>query len=215
MIRHIFLDWNGTHIDDMRAAYEAACHVLQHCRLSPVGCDTFVQHLVEHGGNWMMCFEHLGISLDAQEIRKLYIPAYLKRAETIGPVKGVRETLQTMRGNNIRLHLLTAAHAKLVEPMLRRIDTYHHERHFEVRDKAAHMQRIMSARGIHPNEVAHVGDLPSDVMAGICAGVHSIGLRTDHVPEKAFMRVCGSWYFADSWNNVLKYLATLNGITRR
>lgn len=199
----------------MCAAYEAACHVLQHCRLSAVERDAFIQHLIEHGGNWMACFERLGVTLGAQEIRKLYIPAYLKQVETIGPVKGVRETLQTMRGNNVHLHLLTAAHAKLVEPMLRRIDTHHHERHFEVRDKAAHMHRIMSARGIHPNEAAHVGDLPSDVMAGICAGVHSIGLRTGHVPEKAFVRVRGPWYLAHSWRDVGRYIAILNGTTCR
>ncbi len=213
MIRHIFVDWNGTQIDDMREAYSATCNVTRHCNLPTIGHDAFVQHIIECNGDWIVCFQRLGVSLTAADIRKLYIPAYLKHSETIAPAQGVRETLHALRSKGVRIHLLTAAHAALVEQVSRSIQTFHHETHFGVHDKAAHMQRIMLARGIRPDEVAHVGDLPSDVSAAVRAEVHGIGLRTVHVPEKAFARVRGPWYFAHNWREVCKYIGSINGWT--
>ncbi len=210
-IRHVFLDWNGTHIDDFPQAHVAASAVLRFCKIGLVSQNDFLHSIVARSGDWYAFFQQTGVSLSRDEIRNIYIPAYLEQAENIVCMKGVRETIQTLRNSKIRIHLLTAAQKELVHPILQTVGLHalHHEMHFGVHDKASCIQKILSARGISQHEVAHVGDLPSDVMAGVCTGVHSIGLRTGHVPEKIFARVRGPWYYAHNWRDVAKYVLAI------
>ncbi len=210
-IRHVFLDWNGTHIDDFPQAHVAANAVLRSCKLGLVSQNDFLHTIIARSGDWYAFFQQNGVSLSRDEMRKIYIPAYLEQVKNIVCIKGVRETIQILHKKGIRIHLLTAAQRELVHPVLRTVGlrALHHEMHFGVHDKASCMRNILSARGISQHEVAHVGDLPSDVMAGVCTGIHSIGLRTGHVPEKFFTRVRGPWYYAHSWRDIAKYVLAI------
>lgn len=188
--RVLFLDLNGTMLDDWQPSYAGVRAIFDHYERP---CPTMADFIrgVAHTGDYHGFYVHNGIDVTRDELYALYVPAYHAHQDEIELVPGVHDTLTRIKDAGVELHVVTAARKDFAERLIlqARIGHYCDGFHYHVHDKYAQVCAIINGMEIDPAQCAMVGDLPSDVYAANRAGIAGIGFMNRHVPRDVFDNV--------------------------
>lgn len=204
--RVLFLDLNGTLIDDWIPSYAGVRAVFDHYELP---CPTLADFIrgVAHTGDYRGFYLDNGIEATRDELYEVYIPAYHAYQDELELMLGVHPALAQLQGAGIEMHIVTAARKDFAEHLILQahIAPYCDGFHYHVHDKHAQVCAIINGMDVDPAQCAMIGDLPSDVYAANRAGISSIGFMNPHVPSDVFEGVA-MHFQCDHWNNLAPFL---------
>ena len=203
----LFVDGNGTVLDDWRAAHAGAIATLRAYGKEFVPLEVYAREIGE-GVSWHEFYECRGIDPHYHDLYPIFSPAYHACLEGIHLMDGAYDALSYIRDAGIAIHLLTAAPEDLIKPVLERYDVLNlfAVHHYGIDNKTRRIRQVVQEHAINPKKCAMVGDLPSDVHYANEAGVHSIGLQNPHVPQDIFDNLHGMNFFALSFWGVPYYV---------
>ncbi|OHA84253.1 MAG: hypothetical protein A2408_00120 [Candidatus Yonathbacteria bacterium RIFOXYC1_FULL_52_10] len=186
----LFLDLNGTVIDDWNPSYAGVRAIFDHYELPCPTLASFIRG-VAHTGDYHGFYVQNGIDVSRDELYTLYIPAYHAHQDAIELVPGVHEALERIRNAGVEIHIVTAARKDFAEHLIDKanIAKYCEGFHYHVHDKHSQIRAIIHGMNVRPTECAMIGDLPSDVHAANRAGISGIGFMNRHVPPDVFENV--------------------------
>jgi len=205
--RILFLDVNGTVIDDWAPAYEGLAAVLDHYGIERPTLETYI-HEVGIDGDYHEFYLRRGIYASRDALYKIFSPVYREHATEIQLMPGVHEALRAMKATGVEIHILTAARKDFIEPLL--LESGVHELcdsyHYHVHDKSEQVRAVVSGMHIPDNECVMVGDLPSDVVHAKRADIRAVGFHNPHVPKDVFTDIFDMDYFTFSFQGLADYV---------
>ncbi len=180
----LFCDWNGTLLDDMPIWDEARRKTFISFGVEPPSVTDYFREL--ESGDYLEVYRKRGITASRDELNAIYEPAYGEQISNAALFLGVRETLQLLHQQGIRLVLVTAQQENLVVPLLNKFGIRHlfDDCAFHAFDKKAVVARIVQRDGIELKECFFVGDSPSDIRHAKKAGIYAVAFLGGHIPEE-------------------------------
>jgi HAD superfamily hydrolase (TIGR01549 family) len=182
-MRAILFDWDGTLVDSLGAFQHANASVMAAFGL-PWDEAIYRRNYVP---DWRLMYLKLGVPPDRlDEANELWHTTFAT-AEEVVAFDGVPEALARLDATGCRLGIVTAGDRFIVEPQLQRTGL---GGLLEVRvfgdDLAVHkpdpapLRRALEllALDAHPDEVAYVGDAPTDMRMARAVGVRAIGISS-------------------------------------
>lgn len=189
-IRLLFLDLNGTLVDDWGASHAGACACMRHFGIREPTLTEYILG-VSGDGDYKKYYADLGITADRDALYEIFLPAYRTHTRcftTVQVFPGVHETLEALQERGVEVHILTAARADLAE---RLIDTvgirgYCSNFHYHIHNKEAQIHAVLDGMDIERTACAMMGDVPSDVVHAKRAGILGVGFANPDVPRSLF-----------------------------
>jgi pyrophosphatase PpaX len=182
-MRAILFDWDGTLVDSLGAFQHANATVMTAFGL-PWDEAIYRRNYVP---DWRLMYLRLGVPGDRlDEANELWHATFAQSAEVVA-FQGVADALDRLGRAGARLGIVTAGDRIIVEPQLERTGLGHF---LEVRvygdDLPVHkpdpapLQRALELLGLeaHPDDVAYVGDAPTDMKMARAVGVRAIGIAS-------------------------------------
>jgi pyrophosphatase PpaX len=182
-MRAILFDWDGTLVDSLGAFQHANATVMAAFGL-PWDEQIYRRNYVP---DWRLMYLKLGVPGDRlDEANELWHSTFAQSAEVVA-FAGVPEALERLRLAGVRLGIVTAGDRVIVEPQLQRTGL---GRYLDVRvfgdDLPVHkpdpapLRRALDLLGMvaHPDDVAYVGDAPTDMKMARAVGVRGIGIAS-------------------------------------
>lgn len=206
----LFLDVNGTILDDWGVAFEALAVVLDHFG---VPRPTIEEYVYEVGvdGDYRGFYQRRGIHSSRAELYAMFLPAYKAHLQELRLMPGVHDALHKMKDAGTEIHILTAARKDFIEPML--VSAGVHDLcdswHYHIHDKSEQVRAVIDGSDIRPDKCVMVGDLPSDVRFAKQAGIKGVGFCNPHVPKDAFKELYNMDYFALSFAGLADYVCNI------
>jgi len=182
-MRAILFDWDGTLVDSLGAFQHANATVMASFGL-PWNEAIYRKH---YAPDWRQMYTRLGVPPDRlDEANELWHTTFAQ-AEDVIAFEGVVDALQRLDETGCGLGIVTAGDRFIVEPQLERtgLGTLLPVRVFGD-DLAVHkpdpapLRRALDLLGLdaHPDEVAYVGDAPTDMRMARAVGVRAIGIAS-------------------------------------
>jgi len=205
--RMLFLDVNGTVLDDWEPAFEALAAVLDHFGGERPTLETYIRE-VGQDGDYRGFYRRRGIYESRDVLYKVFLPAYRAHAREIRLMPGVHDALRDIKQSGVEIHILTAARKDFIEPLLVQAgvhelcDSYH----YHIHDKCEQVRAVIDGRNLQRDECVMVGDLPSDVVHAKRADIRAVGFYNPHVPKDIFSDLYDMDYFALSFQGLAEYL---------
>jgi len=208
-IRMVFLDLNGTIVDDWPSSYAGVCAVFTTHGLPCPTLDEYIR-FVALSGDYLSFYQAHGLAhVDREAIYNTYMPAYHGHANEVRVANGAYDVLETLLSLRIEVHIVTAAGKDLAEHLVEatRIRAYCENVHMHVHNKAAQVEAVIDGmRRVQRKECVMMGDLPSDVLHAKQARIHGIAYANPHVPRDIFSSVPGMDFAATSFDGLLTYI---------
>lgn len=181
----VFLDLNGTVIDDWDASYAATRATFVHFNRP---CPTIGEYIAEVAitGDYHAFYTNRGIDATRDARYEIFLPAYYKHQRDVVVMPGVLSFAETLHRRGVEIHLLTAARRDFAEPLVQSsgVDRYCSAFHYHIHDKAAQMKAVVDGGAIPYEECLMVGDMPSDIRAAKQVGAHGSLIVNQHMtPE--------------------------------
>jgi len=187
MKKVLFLDLNGTLVDDWEQVY-IGMKALFNFYGKPVPSLRELIESVAFNGDYTSFYRDRGIGNDGMDLHDVYLPAYQKVIGKVSVSPFLHEVLTKLKEAGVEIHLLTAARGDFAQKLVDRADIakYCEAFHFHIHNKAAQVEAVISGMDVRPENCFMVGDLPSDVLHSKKAGIKGIALLNGHVPWELF-----------------------------
>lgn len=172
MKRVVVFDLDGTAVDSLPIHYEAIRLVCGMCNVAPFPLKEMCRY-------WYAPFYdrfcELGVTLAPDHLWSVYNEKVDGKLAPVFPE--VITTLDALREEGIPLFVVTACGPQRTEEMLRQnyIRHYFKKVYCDQESKVEVLRNIVKSCGIEPTELVFVGDMKSDILDGIRAGVRAIG----------------------------------------
>jgi pyrophosphatase PpaX len=182
-MRAILFDWDGTLVDSLGAFQHANAAVMASFGL-PWDEAIYRKHYVP---DWRQMYLRLGVPPDRlDEANELWHTTFA-RAEDVIAFDGVADALARLARTGCGLGIVTAGDRFIVEPQLDRtglgallpVRVFGDDLAVHKPDPAP-LHRALELLGLdaHPDEVAYVGDAPTDMRMARAVGVRAIGVAS-------------------------------------
>jgi HAD superfamily hydrolase (TIGR01509 family) len=211
----ILFDWDGTLVDSLGAFHAANASVMEAFGL-PFDEVVYRRHYVP---DWRLMYLRLGIPGDRlDEANELWHAAFGTAADVVA-FDGVAAALEALRAAGARLGIVTAGDRRIVGPQLDRtrladllpIRVFGDDLDVHKPDPAP-LRMALSMLGLEdrPDQVAYVGDAPTDMLMARAVGVHAVGIASV-LGDPGELRAAGAQVVADT---VADWVARHLAITR-
>ena len=144
----------------------------------------------------------------------------LKSAKTTEMFLGIPETLKALKEMNLKLALCTISGEKAVEYILNRFNVGHffdaiitRENVSEVKPHPAHLEAVLNALNVLPQNAMLVGDSIKDVICANHLDVLAVGVTTGLASIEELIS-SGANYIFSSANDVPKFILQLEKINK-
>ena len=182
-MRAILFDWDGTLVDSLGAFQHANAAVMAAFGL-PWDEAIYRRHYVP---DWRLMYLNLGVPRDRlDEANELWHTTFAG-AEDVIAFEGVAGALARLQGAGCGLGIVTAGDRVIVEPQLARtglgpllpVRVFGDDLAVHKPDPAP-LRRAIELLGLDasPDEVAYVGDAPTDMRMARSVGVRAIGIAS-------------------------------------
>jgi pyrophosphatase PpaX len=182
-MRAILFDWDGTLVDSLGAFQHANASVMAAFGL-PWDEVIYRRNYVP---DWRQMYLRLGVPPDRlDEANELWHTTFAQ-AEDVIAFQGVSGALARLDQHGCKLGIVTAGDRFIVEPQLERtgLGALLHVRVFGDdlpvhKPDPAPLRRALDLLGLdaHPDEVAYVGDAPTDMRMARAVGVRAVGIAS-------------------------------------
>jgi pyrophosphatase PpaX len=182
-MRAILFDWDGTLVDSLGAFQHANATVMASFGL-PWDEAIYRKH---YAPDWRQMYTRLGVPPDRlDEANELWHTTFAQ-AEDVIAFEGVVDALRRLDETGCGLGIVTAGDRFIVEPQLERtglgallpVRVFGDDLPVHKPDPAP-LRRALDLLGLdaHPDEVAYVGDAPTDMRMARAVGVRAIGIAS-------------------------------------
>jgi HAD superfamily hydrolase (TIGR01549 family) len=182
-MRAILFDWDGTLVDSLGAFQHANAAVMASFGL-PWDEAIYRRNYVP---DWRLMYLKLGVPADRlDEANELWHTTFA-RAEDVIAFEGVPAALARLDAAGCRLGIVTAGDRVIVEPQLERtglgallaVRVFGDDLPVHKPDPAP-LRRALDILGLggEPDEVAYVGDAPTDMQMARAVGVRAVGIAS-------------------------------------
>jgi HAD superfamily hydrolase (TIGR01549 family) len=182
-MRAILFDWDGTLVDSLGAFQHANAAVMAAFGLP---WDEAIYRR-NYAPDWRQMYLRLGVPPDRlDEANELWHTTFA-RADDVVAFGGVPEALARLDRAGCGLGIVTAGDRVIVEPQLRRtgldgllpVRVYGDDLPVHKPDPAP-LRHALELLGLdaHPDEVAYVGDAPTDMRMARAVGVRAVGIAS-------------------------------------
>jgi len=210
-IKLLFLDLNGTVVDDWESSYAGVQAIFAHYNKP---CPTIGEYIEQAAatGDYHSFYTNNCIRATRDELYAIYSPAYSEHAGEVVVMPHVGNVLRRLNCLGVEIHLLTAARKDFAEPLMLAagIEDCCAGFHYHVHNKSAQIHAVIDGMVISQNECAMVGDLPSDVVHAKQAGIKSIAFLNRHVPQALFDDIHEIDCVTDSFLGLLEFIESCN-----
>lgn len=206
----LFLDLNGTLVDDWDPAYAAICAIFTKFHLPSPTLAEYITEIAVTGDHHGF-YENHGVVSTRDELYEIFILAYKKHSRETIPFPNLHSALTRMKNAGIILHLVTAARYDLAHPLVEatNISQYFTGEHYHIHHKQNAVESVLTSSGVVPEYCAMLGDLPSDIVHAKQAGIAGIAFLNKHVPKKLFSELHSMDYATPSLHDVASYMINL------
>lgn len=198
----ILFDWDGTLVDSLGAFHSANAAVMAAFGLP---FDEVVYRR-NYAPDWRLMYLRLGVPGDRlHEANELWHAEFATSPDVFA-FDGVAEALEALTATGAQLGLVTAGDRAIVLPQLERtgldrllpIRVFGDDLDVHKPDPAP-LRLALSTIGIEdrPDDVAYVGDAPTDMLMACAVGVHAIGI-TSVLGDADELREAGAETVAES-----------------
>ena len=190
-IRVLFLDLNGTCVDDWESSYAGVRAIFDTHRKPLPSIEEYISAVAQDGG-YHKFYEDRGVCATRDELYEIYQPAYYAHMEEVVITPELHMALNALKNVGVEIHLISAARGDFAQPLVEAasLTQYCESMHFHVHDKAAQIEAIIRGMEyVKAHECAMIGDLPSDVLDSKKAGIKGIAFLNRHVPRRLFAGV--------------------------
>ncbi|MDE2001657.1 MAG: HAD family hydrolase [Patescibacteria group bacterium] len=175
-IKLVGLDVNGTSFDDTAIFWEAINGIFPRFGLPRL---SLAQLQKEFGQPWTSIYRKNGLTeqmADDHELYRVYNELYRQQPEP-KPADGLREALESLTRQGVRLAILTTQQDVITRPLLKKYDLYDYFAYLVcgISDKAEELRILSGMSHIPTEKMAYVGDQEGDVRHANAAGCVSIG----------------------------------------
>lgn len=186
----VFIDVNGTALDDWPAVVHGVNGVLAHYSVPRVSAEAYISE-VARCGDYERFYRVRGIRASRDRLYELFLPAYRRHLHEVSLMPGVHEALARIARGGYEVHILTAARKDFVEPLLTAAGIHElcDSCHYHVHDKAAQVEAVLYGTEVSRQRCALLGDIPSDMRSARQAGVRAVAFKNPHVPAHLFKGV--------------------------
>lgn len=183
-LKIVFLDLNGTVVDDWDVSYAAVRAIFAHHGKEVPPLAQYAEAMASNGDYHNFYLSH-GINTTRDELYEIWTPAYRAHRREAVVVPGVRAFVRMLVKSGVEVHLLTAARRDFAEPLVQEaeIEQWCAALHYHIHDKAEQVRAVVHGMAIEPSECLIIGDLPSDMKAARSAGVRGAFIVNKHVPD--------------------------------
>ena len=190
MKKVLFLDLNGTLVDDWGQAYTGMKAIFDHYDRPAPSLKEFIK-AVAFNGDYTSFYNKHEIGKDGMDLHDVYLPAYHRVINDVSVVPFLHEVLEELKKAGVEIHLLTAARRDFADRLveLSGVAKYCEAFHFHIHNKAAQVEAVISGMDVDQKNCFMVGDLPSDVLHSKKAGIKGIALLNSHVPRELFSEI--------------------------
>jgi len=182
-MRAILFDWDGTLVDSLGAFQHANAAVMAAFGLP---WDEAIYRR-NYAPDWRLMYTNLGVPSDRlDEANELWHTTFAG-AEDVIAFEGVARALARLQGAGCGLGIVTAGDRVIVEPQLARtglgpllpVRVFGDDLAVHKPDPAP-LRRALELLGldVSPDEVAYVGDAPTDMRMARSVGVRAIGIAS-------------------------------------
>ncbi len=206
----VFLDVNGTAIDDWIAIHAAVCAVFEQYGKTPPTIEEYAR-VIGTAGDYKEWYEMHDIVATREELYAHWSPGYAAHEHTIRVVAGLPQFIAALKERNVELHVLSSARRDVIEHLVERAGLGSgicEAHHYHVHDKAAQVRAVVHGSGFAQNECVMIGDMPADMQACKDAGIHGILMHLPQTPPllKAQACVVGCLDYASNFYDALRII---------
>lgn len=180
----ILFDWDGTLVDSLGAFHRANAAVMASFGL-PFDEVLYRRNYVP---DWRLMYLRLGVPDDRlDEANRLWHETFATDGDDVIAFDGVGPALERLRDAGRRLGIVTAGHRAIVVPQLERtglgelltIRVFGDDQAEDKPDPAP-LRKALELLDLadRPDEVAYVGDAPTDMEMARAVGVRAIGITS-------------------------------------
>ncbi len=191
MKKVLFLDLNGTSVDDWDLSYAGVKAIFGAYKKPVPSIEEYVSAVASDGG-YLQFYLDRGINATRDNLYTIFTPAYHALMKELRVTPGLHTTLRILKDAGVEIHLISAGQKDFAEPLVTRasLQGYCESMHFHVHDKAAQVKAIIQGMDyIKPHECAMIGDLPSDMLDSKRAGINGVAFLNKHVPRELFTNI--------------------------
>jgi phosphoglycolate phosphatase len=182
-MRAILFDWDGTLVDSLGAFQHANAAVMAAFGLP---WDEAIYRR-NYAPDWRLMYTNLGVPFDRlDEANELWHTTFAG-SEDVLAFDGVNGALARLQGAGCGLGIVTAGDRQIVEPQLARtglgpllpVRVFGDDLAVQKPDPAP-LRRALELLGLaaSPDEVAYVGDAPTDMRMARAVGVRAVGIAS-------------------------------------
>jgi phosphoglycolate phosphatase-like HAD superfamily hydrolase len=180
----ILFDWDGTLVDSLGAFHRANAAVMASFGL-PFDEVLYRRNYVP---DWRLMYLRLGVPDDRlDEANQLWHETFATDGDAVIAFDGVGAALERLRDAGRRLGIVTAGHRSIVVPQLERTGLgelltvrVFGDDQAEDKPDPAPLRKALELLDLadRPDEVAYVGDAPTDMEMARAVGVRAIGITS-------------------------------------
>lgn len=186
MIKNVIFDWSGTLSDDFLPVYHANRIVFDTFGVKKLSFEEFKR---EFELPYMNFYRRYLPSVSKTEIDRIF-PKAIHSVEEPTPYPQVREILEALSGEGIRMAVLSAMTQTKID---KEVGDYGFAEFFlsikgGVNDKREEILKLMQECGFDKKETAYVGDATHDIDTGKVANVTTIAVCWGYQPKEKLLK---------------------------
>lgn len=179
MFHNIIFDWSGTLCDDLSLTLDATNYVLSQYGREPYDVNRFrLEFQLPYPNFYARVIPEANIN----DLENHFRHAFDRSAETVCLLPHARAFLEYCQRRGIRCFIMTSMDPKAFDAQCRetQVFSFFEGIHSGIRNKEAHIGKLLQQHGLNPSETAFVGDMQHDMTAAHCGGVTGIGVLTGY-----------------------------------
>ncbi|MDA2921800.1 HAD hydrolase-like protein [Patescibacteria group bacterium AH-259-L07] len=182
MHKTVFLDWNGTLLNDTKIWWDSITEIFRIFNIVP---PTVEEYFTELGGDYLDIYRSRGIFASRDELNEIYGTYYNAHIHKAELYPTARTTLQLLSQSKTTLDLISTQQEELALPLLETFDIveFFSIMRFHVLKKSQVITEIVDQYNLDPQTCFYIGDSPSDIKHAKKAGINAIAFLNGFVPE--------------------------------
>ncbi len=179
MFRNIIFDWSGTLCDDLSLTLDATNYVLAQYGREPYDVHRF---RLEFQLPYPNFYARVIPEAHIDDLENHFRHAFDHSAETVCLLPHARTFLEYCHRRGIRCFIMTSMDPKAFDAQCRetQVFSFFEGIHSGIRNKEAHIARLLHQHGLNPADTAFIGDMQHDMTAAHCGGITAIGVLTGY-----------------------------------